>query len=180
MKSNISKFITGSLAAVFMLFASQSATQAQVTNQNQNQNSQDQTVVEVLQNSNEHTIFLSLLEESGKLQELRDAQNVTVIAPTDRAFENMDKDVNELRQDRQKLDEFLSNHIKENGMDTGINNQQDNERTRQDNSQNRSATGQDKQVIQASNGEVHVVQEVKKADMNKENKQHENQDEDWK
>lgn len=156
---NIKRTFTASLCTLAMMIFASVNIQAQDV-QNQSNQNQENDVLEIIQSSDEHTIFASLLEQGNMVEELRESENVIVTAPTDEAFENMDEDINQLRQDPQKLEEFLSNHIENNDMDGAY---ADNPRqSAQQNRQQGQAQGdQEVRVITASNGEVHVVNKVK-------------------
>lgn len=161
MQYHIRNFITGLLSIAIVTFVSTGLIQAQDYTTNQNPSPED-NVVEVIQNSDEHTIFASLLEEADKVQELKNEESVTVIAPTDEAFEKMDKNVEELKQNPRELENFIENHIK---TKDEVNNQWDKNMNRSDQEKTEkemhNKMSKDKEVIEASNGEVHIVDEVK-------------------
>lgn len=172
---NIQKIYTGLVALVVMAFASTNIMAQDYPTQ---QNTQNQDVVDVIQSSDEHTIFASLLEDADMVETLRNGDNVTVIAPTDEAFEKMDGDVNELRSNPDELEEFVDAHIK-NGEDEHANMQRDQQRTTETergNERDNNKEKGDKEVIQASNGEVHVVDKVKDKDKKKDKKDKDHND----
>lgn len=180
--------ISGILTLAIMLFVSTGLIQAQNTNQNQNNNNTEDDVVDVIQESDEHSIFASLLEETGKLQELRNKKDVTIIAPTDEAFEQMNTDVEELKNNPRELENLIENHIMTNGEKSRNMDNWDT-RVRHDNRGNQVGVGGDdqvdalnrknKEVIEASNGKVVIVDKVL-TDKNKDKmKDKHNKNEDW-
>lgn len=168
MKYHIRNFITGLLSVAIMTFVSIDITQAQDVYPN---TQTEDDVVDVIQNSGEHTIFASLIEEAGMTETLRQEQDVTVIAPTDEAFEDYDE-LNELRQNPQEVERFVESHIKTNDQQARTD-----DMDRSDQQQDRKAEkdkhkDKNKEVLEASNGEVHSVDKVKdkKDKKNKDNK----------
>lgn len=72
---------------------------------------QDNSVVEVVQSSEDHTIFAELLDETGLSDAVSNEGPFTVIAPTDEAFESMDTDLDELRQNSDQLQTIVVGHL---------------------------------------------------------------------
>ncbi|MEX0610396.1 MAG: fasciclin domain-containing protein [Balneolaceae bacterium] len=176
MKNIKREFITGICAIAMMILASANLTAQDVQSQN-NQN-QNQDVVEVIQSNDDLTTFAELLEEANKIEELRQGTNLTIIAPTNQAFEDMQSELDQLRQNPQELEAFIDSHIKngsEMGQTQGMSQGQEQGMGQQGQAQNRDE--EPKEIIQASNGEVHVVDKVKKdykKDKNKDRGDYEN------
>lgn len=68
-------------------------------------------VVSVINETGDHTIFASLVEEAELGGVLREQGPFTVLAPTDAAFEPMGDDLAELRQNPQQLQNVVINHL---------------------------------------------------------------------
>lgn len=165
-------FIASICTITMMIFAGINVQAQDVRNQN-NQNQQND-VLEIIQSSEEHTIFAGLIQQANMNEELQ-GENIIVTAPTDEAFENMEEDINQLRQDPQRLEEFLDNHIENNELDGAY---ADSPREGAEQNRQQGQAGADEvRVIPASNGEVHVVNKVK-TDKNKDNNKNET-DDDW-
>lgn len=108
--------------------------------------SQDENVVDVVKESDDHTIFADLLEESQFDQKLAEEEGpFTIMAPTDEAFEEHG-DVEELKENPQEMQDLVINHLFQgessaSDLETQIDAEFDEE-------------------IEASNGVVHVVEDV--------------------
>ncbi len=104
-------------------------------------------VVEVVENSDDHTIFAELLVETELDDLLKQEGPYTVLAPTDEAFEELGSDFEALREDSEKLQNVVISHLFNDEVSAD-------------------AVEQAKPVtivegdIEASNGTVHVVDEV--------------------
>lgn len=72
---------------------------------------QDKNVAEVVKSSENHTIFAQLLDETGLSKTISNGGPFTVIAPTDNAFESMDADLDELRQNSDQLQTVVIGHL---------------------------------------------------------------------
>lgn len=108
---------------------------------------QDNSVIEVVESSEDHTVFAELLNETGLSDAVASEGPFTVVAPTDEAFESMDADLHELRENSDQLQTVLIGHlfqgkIQSSEAETAL----DIEFTQGD--------------IEASNGVVHITDEV--------------------
>lgn len=72
---------------------------------------QDNNVVEVINNSEDHTVFASLLEETNLGDAIADQGPYTIIAPTDAAFEEMGDELEQLREDPDMLQNVVIGHL---------------------------------------------------------------------
>ncbi|REL39055.1 fasciclin domain-containing protein [Rhodohalobacter sp. SW132] len=72
---------------------------------------QDGNVVDVINSSDDHTIFASLLEESNLDDAISDQGPFTIIAPNDEAFEAMGEELDQLRADPDMLQNMLIGHL---------------------------------------------------------------------
>jgi len=72
---------------------------------------QDKTVVEVVEASENHTIFAELLNETNLGDAIADQGPYTIIAPTDQAFENLGDDLEQIRQDSERLQTIVVGHL---------------------------------------------------------------------
>lgn len=72
---------------------------------------QDNTVLDIINNSEDHTVLAELLEISGVDEMISDDGPYTVIAPTDEALNSMELDLDKLREDPEMAHDFLVNHI---------------------------------------------------------------------
>ncbi|REL37884.1 fasciclin domain-containing protein [Rhodohalobacter sp. SW132] len=72
---------------------------------------QDKTVVEVVEASENHTIFAELLNETNLGDAIADQGPYTIIAPTDQAFENLGDDLEQIRQDSDRLQNLVVGHL---------------------------------------------------------------------
>lgn len=72
---------------------------------------QDSNVVEVINNSENHTIFADLLNETGFSDVVAKAGPYTIVAPTNRAFEEMDTNLDELRASPDNLESLVISHL---------------------------------------------------------------------
>lgn len=72
---------------------------------------QDNSVIEVVESSEDHTIFAELLDETGLSDAVASEGPFTVVAPTDDAFESMDADLDELRENSDELQNILIGHL---------------------------------------------------------------------
>lgn len=108
---------------------------------------QDNSVVEVVKSSEDHTIFAELLDETGLSDAVSNEGPFTVVAPTDEAFEAMDTDLEELRQNSDQLQTIVVGHLFQGKIQAS-----------------EAETALDVKItkgdIEASNGVVHVTDEV--------------------
>lgn len=104
-------------------------------------------VVEVVENSEDHTIFADLLVETEMVDLLKQEGPYTVLAPTDEAFEKISSDLETLKENPQELQNVIISHLF-NGEVTAaeVEEARPVEITKGD--------------IEASNGTVHVIEEV--------------------
>lgn len=72
---------------------------------------QDNTVVEVVEASEDHTIFAELLNETGLGDAIADQGPYTIIAPTDEAFESLGDDLEQIREDSDRLQNIVVGHL---------------------------------------------------------------------
>lgn len=76
-----------------------------------NLQAQDDTVVDVINNSSEHTIFAELVAESGMEQVITQPGPYTVIAPKNEAFEAMGSELDQLRENEEQLQGLVISHL---------------------------------------------------------------------
>ena len=107
---------------------------------------QAQDVVEVVNESEDHAIFAELLEEAELKDLLKQEGPYTVLAPTDEAFEHVE-DLETLKEDKEQLQTVLVEHLFQGEVAAA-----DVEHARDVNITNGN--------LEASNGTVHVVDEV--------------------
>lgn len=111
------------------------------------QNFEQNNVYKVVENSEEHTIFTELIQEV-KLDDLLQSEGpYTVLAPTDKAFERLKEQLEELRKNPQQLQDFVIGHLYQGNIASG-----DVEQAKPVN-----ITRGD---IETDNGTVHVIDEV--------------------
>lgn len=72
---------------------------------------QSENVVEVVNNSQNHTIFAELLTETGLEDVVSQEGPYTVVAPTDQAFEEMDTDLEEIKADPDRMQNVVISHL---------------------------------------------------------------------
>jgi len=72
---------------------------------------QDATVVDVINESENHTILAELLVETELNNVISQPGTFTVIAPTDEAFEALGSDLDELRANPQQLQNVVIGHL---------------------------------------------------------------------
>lgn len=108
---------------------------------------QDSNVVEVINNSENHTVFADLLNETGLSDVVSQAGPYTVVAPTDQAFEKMDANLEDLRANPDSLESVVISHLFQGEVPA---------------SKAESSLGIEitEGGIQASNGMVHISNEV--------------------
>lgn len=80
--------------------------------------SEDKSVMEIVESSEDHTIFADLLDETGMSEAIKDEGPYTVVAPTDEAFESMDKNLEELKNDEQMVQDVVSGHLFQGKVDS--------------------------------------------------------------
>jgi|LFIK01.1.fsa_nt_gi uncharacterized surface protein with fasciclin (FAS1) repeats len=68
-------------------------------------------VVSVVAESPNHTIFAQLIEEAQLTETLQQPGPFTILAPSDDAFEPLEDELNELRQNPQELQNVMINHL---------------------------------------------------------------------
>lgn len=71
----------------------------------------DNTVIDVISQSEEHTILAELLEETELNNIISQPGSYTVIAPTNEAFEAMGNDLDALRENTQELQNVILGHL---------------------------------------------------------------------
>lgn len=72
---------------------------------------QDNTVMEVVESSEDHTIFAELLNDSGLSEAISDQGPYTIIAPTNSAFEGLDEDLEEIKSDPDRVESIVIGHL---------------------------------------------------------------------
>lgn len=72
---------------------------------------QGDTVVDVINDSDDHTIFAELLAETGLEGDIATDGPFTVIAPTDEAFEALGDQLEQVKQDPQMLQNIVIGHL---------------------------------------------------------------------
>jgi len=72
---------------------------------------QDGDIMDVINSSDNHTIFASLLAEANLEDAISDQGPYTVVAPTDEAFEAMGEELEQLRADPDRLQNVLIGHL---------------------------------------------------------------------
>lgn len=72
---------------------------------------QDATVVDVINESDDHTILAELLVETELNNVISQPGSFTVIAPTNEAFEALGNDLDELRANPQQLQNVVIGHL---------------------------------------------------------------------
>lgn len=72
---------------------------------------QDATVVDIINESEDHTILAELLVETELNNVISQPGSFTVIAPTDEAFEALGSDLDELRANPQQLQNVVIGHL---------------------------------------------------------------------
>lgn len=112
-----------------------------------NAHAQDGDVMDVINSSDDHTTFASLLAEANLDDAISDQGPYTIIAPNNEAFDAMGDELEELRADPDRLQNVLIGHLFQGEVTA-----EDAEPTLGVN-----ITEAD---IQASNGLVHVTDEV--------------------
>jgi uncharacterized surface protein with fasciclin (FAS1) repeats len=112
-----------------------------------NLQAQDDTVVDVINNSSEHTIFAELVAESGMEQVITQPGPYTVIAPKDEAFEAMGSELDQLRENDEQLQSLVVSHLYQGEVPS-------------DDVQPNLGIEVTEGDIEASNGLVHVTEEV--------------------
>lgn len=76
-----------------------------------NLQAQDDTVIDVINNSQDHTIFAELLTETGLDQVVSQPGPYTVVAPKDEAFEAMGSELDQLRANEDQLQNVVISHL---------------------------------------------------------------------
>lgn len=112
-----------------------------------NVTAQNSNIVEVIKNSENHTVFADLLEETGYNDVVSQAGPYTVIAPTDQAFEEMDQNLEDLRANSDSLESVVISHLFQGEISA-------------DRAESSLGIEITESGIEASNGTVHVSSEV--------------------
>lgn len=103
-------FLTTAVLAALLFFTGSSLLHAQdQIIGNDTESNQNKNVIQVIENSGNHTIFVSLLEEVQAYNLLQEDGPYTILAPTDDAFENVN--VDSLRQEDEALRDFIYAHL---------------------------------------------------------------------
>lgn len=71
----------------------------------------EHTVFDVINTSNNHTTFASLLVETGLSEMLSQSGTYTVVAPTNAAFSELGESLETLRESPEQLQQFVRNHL---------------------------------------------------------------------
>jgi uncharacterized surface protein with fasciclin (FAS1) repeats len=106
-----------------------------------------ENVLEVVKDSDNHTVFAELLEETELDKLLQEEGPYTVLAPTDKAFEKMDKDLETLKENPQELKNVVIGHLF-NGEVAAADVEQ------------RKSVNVTEGDIETGNGTVHIIDEV--------------------
>lgn len=72
---------------------------------------QDGSVVDVINNSDDHTVFAELLAETGLEGDIATDGPFTVIAPNNEAFEALGDQLEQIRQDPEMLQNVVIGHL---------------------------------------------------------------------
>lgn len=72
---------------------------------------QDGTVVDVVKSNEEVSTFAELLEETQLPELLNQEGPFTVVAPTDEAFQKMEVDTDQLKEDPEQLQNLVVSHL---------------------------------------------------------------------
>lgn len=120
---NFSKNFSSILSVIALLmaltFSANSALAQDSTNTYQEKNmSEDKTVMEIVESSEDHTIFADLLDETKMNKAIEDEGPYTVVAPTDKAFESMDKNLETIKDDQNMLQNIVSGHLFQGKVDS--------------------------------------------------------------
>jgi uncharacterized surface protein with fasciclin (FAS1) repeats len=110
-KKYSSIFSVFALIIAFTFSANSVLAQDATTTSQDTTKSQDYSVVEIVESSENHTIFANLLDESGLSKAIEDEGPYTVVAPTDEAFESMDTNLEEIKNDQQMMNNIVSGHL---------------------------------------------------------------------
>ncbi|MEX0610232.1 MAG: fasciclin domain-containing protein [Balneolaceae bacterium] len=140
MRSTQNKIFTGLVTVAITIFAFTGITQAQEGTQG------DGDVVEVVKGSDDHSIFVGLLEDTELEGLLKQEGPYTVLAPTDEAFEKLEN-FEELKEDSERLQNIIIGHLYNGEISSA-------------DVENAKAVEISDGDIEASNGVVHVVEEV--------------------
>lgn len=108
---------------------------------------QDGNVVDVVTSDDENTLFAELLEETDMPQVLGQQGPYTVLVPTDDAIESLDTSVEELKENPDRLQDIIRNHLYQGKLASN----------EIESALDVTVTDGDKE---ASNGVVHTVDEV--------------------
>lgn len=76
-----------------------------------NAHAQDGTVVDVVKSNEEVSTFAELLEETQLPELLNQEGPFTVVAPTDEAFQKMEVDTDQLKEDPEQLQNLVVSHL---------------------------------------------------------------------
>ncbi|KPP99568.1 MAG: hypothetical protein HLUCCA01_05980 [Bacteroidetes bacterium HLUCCA01] len=106
MKKNM--FISTALILGVLVFSATGAV-AQIVEQQPE--AQGETVIDVINSSENHTVMASLLQETELDATLRQGPSFTVLAPTDEAFAELGDAVTELQANPEQLQQVLLNHL---------------------------------------------------------------------
>jgi len=72
---------------------------------------QDANVVDVIKDSNDHTIFAELMETAQVEEVLSQEGPYTVVAPTDNAFQKLGSEFEQIKNDPQQVQSLVINHL---------------------------------------------------------------------
>ena len=140
------KYLLSAVVTAMLMFAGSGLLKAQdEIKGNEKKNQTEGDVVEVINNSEEHTIFASLMEEAQVVDLLKQEGPYTVLAPTDEALEN--EDLESIKQDPQRLQDFVVSHLFQGEVSS-------------EDVENARNIEIEEGDIQASNGVVHFINEV--------------------
>ncbi|MEX1260610.1 MAG: fasciclin domain-containing protein [Balneolaceae bacterium] len=72
---------------------------------------QDGDVVEIINNSEDHTIFANMLEETELNAVISEQGPFTVIAPTDAAFEELGEELEQIQSNPERMQNLVIGHL---------------------------------------------------------------------
>ena len=106
MKHFALRTITKSIFALALLFSTSA-----LFAQDMQMPAPSETVVDVVNNSEDHTILAALLVDTELNTTLSQPGSYTVVAPTDDAFNELGESLETLRQNPQQLQQIVLNHL---------------------------------------------------------------------
>ena len=111
---NRSRIIPVVTLIIGLLFSSTAIAQ----NNSDADTTQANSVLEIVESSENHTIFEEMLNETELANAISDKGPYTVIAPTDDAFESMGNKLEEVRNSRDMMQKVVSAHLYQGKVDS--------------------------------------------------------------